>query len=383
MPIVAVLGAHWGDEGKGKIAAALAREADVCARFQGGPNAGHSVTLGSSPPWLLRMVPSGVLVGAVGVIGGGCVVEPTLLMQEVDQLRKVFPDISDQLIISRRAHVITAAHRNQDSTGSGVGSTRMGVGPAYRDKAARTGIRVADLLGDPDQLPAELRPTARAFKEALGHRCADDSVYLRHVLDGGGRVIAEGAQGSRLDLDHGDYPYVTSSSTTIGSVLTGLGVGPRDISAVLLVTPAYVTKVGGGALPSRVDDITNTVLRDRGEERDGVTNLMRDTGWLDVGWLRTAGRLNQATGVIVTKADVVAGLDRIGVYDEEQDPTVHFLRGWSAQELTDGDVSGDLGAFIASVEKGCGVGVAAISRGAGLDDWWWRADQDAVWNLTR
>jgi adenylosuccinate synthase len=385
MPIVAVLGAHWGDEGKGKIAAALSARADVCARFQGGPNAGHSVTLGDSPPWLLRMVPSGILTGATGIIGGGCVIDPELLMQEIALLQRTFPDVLDRLLISRRAHVITAEHKTQDRAGSGVGSTRTGVGPTYRDKAARTGIRVADLVADRPSLPGALQSVAHEFRESLSHRCADEIQYLRGVLDRGGRVIAEGAQGARLDLDHGDYPYVTSSNTTIGSVLTGLGVGPPDISAVLLVTPSYVTKVGGGPLPSRVDSATNLILRTRGQELDGVTNLMRETGWLDLGWLRRACRLNQATGIVMTKVDVLAGLKTIGLYDEAADPIVRILPGWDKGEVATADESEHLGSFLCAVEKDCGTPVAVVSHGPRPEDWWWRTDADEIWrnNLSK
>jgi adenylosuccinate synthase len=220
---------------------------------------------------------------------------------------------------------------------------------------------------------------AHEFKESLGHRCADEIRYLRDVLDRGGRVIAEGAQGARLDLDHGDYPYVTSSNTTIGSVLTGLGVGPPDISAVLLVTPSYVTKVGGGALPSQVDSATNLILRTRGQEIDGVTNVMRETGWLDLGWLRNACRLNRATGIVMTKVDVVAGLKEIGLYDETADSTVRIMPGWGKQEAAIGDESGSLGSFLCTVEKNCGTKVAAVSHGPRPEDWWWRTDETEIW----
>ncbi|MFD0891845.1 adenylosuccinate synthetase, partial [Streptosporangium algeriense] len=167
----------------------------------------------------------------------------------------------------------------------------------------------------------------------IGHCCVDEVAYLRDRLDGGARVVAEGAQGSRLDLDHGDYPYVTSSNTTVGAVLTGLGVGPRDIASVLLVTPAYVTKVGGGELPSRLYGELNAELQERGEELDRATDLMRDTGWLDLGWLRSACRLNQADGIVMTKFDVLADFPAIGLYDEDRTPAVRMRPGWSAGDV--------------------------------------------------
>ncbi|MFF0575283.1 adenylosuccinate synthetase [Streptosporangium saharense] len=383
MPVLAVLGAHWGDEGKGKIAAALSRDAHVCARFQGGPNAAHSVLApGRTEPWVLRMVPSGILSGAVGVVGGGCVIEPRMLLNEVAALRAAFPDVTDRLRVSLRAHVITAEHREADRSGSGVGSTRMGVGLAYRDKAARTGLRVRDLLAGGDRLPADLRPVAEEFADLLGGCCVDEVAYLRDRLDAGARVVAEGAQGSRLDLDHGDYPYVTSSNTTVGAVLTGLGVGPRDIASVLLVTPAYVTKVGGGELPSRLYGELNAELQERGEELDRATDLMRDTGWLDVGWLRAACRLNQADGIVMTKFDVLAGFPSIGLYDADRNPAVRMVPGWSAEDVataSGGSEAPYIAAYLAEVERRCATPVVAAGRGQGLDDWWWRGDEKDLW----
>jgi adenylosuccinate synthase len=381
MSVLAVLGAHWGDEGKGKVTAALSRGAEACARFQGGPNAGHTIHLTGGGSFVLRMVPSGVLTGARGVIGGGCVINPRMLLDEVAKLRAHDPGVVDRLLISERAHVITSAHREQDRAGSGVGSTRMGVGPTYGDKIARRGIRIRDLITRPGELPAELASLATEFADELGGLCGDDTTYLRSVLDAGGTVVAEGAQGARLDVDHGDYPYVTSSNTTVGAVLTGLGLGPRDISAVLLVTPAYVTKVGGGSLPSQVDDALNAELQRRGAEIDGATNLLRDIGWLDVGWLRTACRLNQADGLIVTKVDVLAGLPSVGLYDSDATPAVEQLPGWHVNEVSARDESANLGAFLRRIESAVGCAVVAVSDGPGLDDWWWR-DGDRAWLAT-
>ena len=375
MSIVAILGAHWGDEGKGKIAAALSADAVACARFQGGPNAGHTVAVDGTE-LVLRMVPSGIVAGVHGVIGGGCVIEPRMLLDEVAGLRERYPDILQRLLVSRRAHVITPRHREQDRSGSGVGSTRMGVGPAYRDRAARSGLRVADLLAG-GRVPGELRATAEEFADTLGAVCGDDTARLREILDAGGRVVAEGAQGVRLDVDHGDYPYVTSSNTTVGAVLTGLGVGPRDIGTVLLVTPAYVTKVGGGDLPSRVGPRLNAYLQERGRELDGATGLVRDTGWLDVGWLRTACRLNQADGLVVTKVDVLAGLPTVGLYGVPGAPRVTMLPGWTAgsgyPDAGHPDPgSGPLGEFLGVVEHATGCPVQAVSYGPGTADWWCR-----------
>ncbi|MGH3450536.1 MAG: adenylosuccinate synthetase, partial [Haloechinothrix sp.] len=273
----------------------------------------------------------------------------------------------------------TPGHRESDRSGSGVGSTRMGVGPAYRDKASRSGLRVVDLLHGGVHLPAELREVAAEFRDVLGHMCGDDSDYLREVLDKGGRVVAEGAQGARLDLDHGGYPYVTSSNTTIGAVITGLGIGPRDISTVLMVSPAYVTKVGGGDLPSRVDPELNIYLQQRGRELDGATLQMRDTGWLDAGWLRTACQLNQADGIVLTKVDVLAGIDSVGLYDQSADPALTMHPGWTAAEVSAASEDAALGRFVARVEATAGRPISAVSYGPGLDDWWWRQAPAAPW----
>lgn len=378
MPVLAVLGAHWGDEGKGRVAAALSRDATACARFQGGPNAGHTVAFDGGE-LVLRMIPSGVVSGATGVVGGGCVIEPSMLLEEIAMLRRVIPDVVSRLLVSRRAHVITPAHREADRSGSGVGSTRTGVGPTYRDKAARTGLRVADLIEKGKSLPVDLREVAEMFRDTLSGVCGDETAYLRGILDSGGNVVAEGAQGARLDLDHGDYPYVTSSNTTIGSVLTGLGLGTRDISSVLLVSPAYVTKVGGGPLPSLLTDDLNAELQRRGRELDGATQLMRQTGWLDIGWLRRACYLNQADGIVLTKVDVLAGVGAVGLYDEANEPPVTMVPGWTVSEVASADETGALGSFIRYVESRVSCRVLAVSRGPGMDDWWWRTSPASLW----
>lgn len=381
MTVIAVLGAHWGDEGKGKVAAGLSTHAAACARFQGGPNAGHTLVL--PPPEgeiCLRMVPSGVISGARGIIGGGCVVEPRMLLDEVARLRRWVPGLTDRLLVSERAHVILDSHLERDRAGSGVGSTRMGVGPTYGDKALRSGLRVADLLTGRG-VPDEMRPLAEEFAEVLGASCGDDHATVRDLLDRGERVIAEGAQGARLDIDHGDYPNVTSSNTTIGAVLTGLGAGPGDIGATLVTTAAYVTKVGGGRLPSRVPTDLEELLRTRGREVDGATGLLRDVGWLDVGWLRTACRINQADALALTKVDVLAGLERVGLYDDARTDRVEMLDGWSHEEVATSDESGPLGAFLERVEEAAGCPVSVVSTGPGQDEWWARDDQARAWGV--
>lgn len=367
MPITAILGAHWGDEGKGKVAAALSRRAVACTRFQGGPNAGHTVYCDhSTEPMVLRMVPAGITTGAYGVIGGGCTVNIRMLLDEVAALEARLGDVRHRLLISNRAHIITPKHLKDDRDGAQhIGTTRMGVGPAYADRAARRGYRVGDVMAGRIGDDAGLEPgQLEEFRDTLGRSCGDDSAFLRHVLDRGGRVIAEGAQGMRLDVDHGDYPYVTSSNTTVGAVLTGLGVGPRDIDEVLLVTPPYVTKVGGGTLPNRVKAATEAELRRRGAEVDGVTGAVRDIGWLDLSWLRHAVMVNQATGLLLTKVDCAAGFAELCLIDASR--TIR-VRPWSIAECESPYESRGLGAFITQLENETMTEVVAVSNGAETD----------------
>jgi adenylosuccinate synthase len=379
VPVVAILGAHWGDEGKGKAVAAVAEDADIAARFQGGPNAGHTVYVGptGSQPIVLRMVPAGVVCGAAGVVGGGCVLNLAMLLQEIDQLEGCCPGVGAALVFAPEAHVISARHLAEDRRdGERVGTTRMGVGPTYVAKARRDGIRLADVVRDPEIAEAGDRAAFREFRARFRHQCHDVPAHLRSALDGGARVVAEGAQGARLDIDHGAYPFVTSCNTTVGAVLTGLGIGPRDIATTLLVTGAYVTKVGGGPFPSRGDDELNHQLRDQGHEVDGATGSVRDCGWLDVSWLRRACVLNQADGLVVTKVDVLAGRSEVGLWDAGE---VTIVPGWSAAEAAApaGPVAGLL-AFLDEIAARVGVEVVAVGHGPRSNAMWF-ADRDRLW----
>lgn len=368
MPVDVVVGAHWGDEGKGKIAAALSTDAHACARFQGGPNAGHTVVLPTGATLVLRSLPSGLAVGSAGVIGGGCVVNPAMLLDEISTVEAVTGSLEGRLVVSSRAHVITDEHLATDRGGGAVGSTRMGVGPAYAAKMQRSGVRMGDLVG-PGEVPG-VDPSLRArVKERLSDAVQDERPVIRGWIDAGLRVVAEGAQGARLDIDHGDYPFVTSSNTTVGAALTGLGLGPRDIDRVLLVTPTYVTKVGGGTLPHRLSRVPERLLRQRGNEVDGATGSVRDVARLDLRWLRAAAVLNQATGIILTKVDVFLDDHPLEVVGPDGD--VVCLPWWTEQDAAAPLNSGPIRRFVALVEQAVGAPVVAVSHGPAVGDLAW------------
>jgi adenylosuccinate synthase len=342
MPGIAIVGAQWGDEGKGKITDLLAERADMVIRFQGGSNAGHTIVR-EAEQYKLHLVPSGILYpGKVCAIGNGVVIDPRKLIEEIDGLRERGVDVGG-LRVSANAHVIMPYHLMLDTAGEQrlgklqIGTTRRGIGPCYADKAARLGIRVQDLLDEkilkkkiiaalePKRL--SLRPYAKDPRLDLqsmtedyltyGHRLeqhkhiADTSRLVWRVLDEGGTVIYEGAQGALLDIDHGTYPFVTSSNPVAGAACIGAGVGPRDVSEVWGVAKAYATRVGSGPFPTELGGELAERLRTRGGEFGTTTGRARRVGWLDLVALRYAARINGLTALAVTKLDVLAGVERI------------------------------------------------------------------------
>jgi adenylosuccinate synthase len=342
MPGIAIVGAQWGDEGKGKVTDLLAERADMVIRFQGGSNAGHTIVRGDAE-YKLHLIPSGILYpGKLCAIGNGVVLDPKRLIEEIDGLRARGVDVG-ALRVSANAHVIMPYHFMLDSAGEQrlgklqIGTTRRGIGPCYEDKAARLGIRVQDLLDEkilkkkitaalePKRL--SLRPFAKhpdldlqTMTEAYliyGHRLeqhiADTARLVWQVIDDGGTVIYEGAQGAMLDVDHGTYPFVTSSNPVAGAACVGAGVGPRDIDEVWGVAKAYATRVGSGPFPTELDDELGAALRKRGGEYGTTTGRERRVGWLDLVALRYAARINGLTALAVTKLDVLAGVDPIRV----------------------------------------------------------------------
>ncbi len=342
MPGIVIVGAQWGDEGKGKITDLLAERAGAVVRFQGGNNAGHTIVRGETE-WKLHLIPSGILYpGKRCVIGNGVVIDPKVLIEELDGLRARRVDVSG-LRISSNAHLIMPYHLLLDSAGETklgsrqIGTTRRGIGPCYADKAARLGIRVQDLLDEKilkKKIVAAMEPkrlSLRPFEKepaldlhamteeylTYGHRLeqhiADTAKLMWELLDAGEKVIFEGAQGAMLDIDHGTYPFVTSSNPLSGAATVGTGVGPKDIDEVWGVSKAYTTRVGAGPFPSELHEEMGELIRKRGGEFGTTTGRPRRTGWLDLVALRYAARLNTLTALVITKLDVLSGLDRIQV----------------------------------------------------------------------
>src|SRR6476646_8744977 len=342
MPGIVVVGAQWGDEGKGKVTDLLAERVDAVVRFQGGNNAGHTIVR-DGQEWKLHLIPSGILYpGKRCVIGNGVVIDPRVLIEELDALRARRVDVGG-LRISANAHLIMPYHLLLDSAGEtrlgslAIGTTRRGIGPCYADKAARLGIRMQDLLDEkilkkkiatalePKRL--SLRPFAKDPRLDLqtiteeyltfGHRLEPyiaDTIRLVHErLDAGQVVVFEGAQGALLDLDHGTYPFVTSSNPVAGAACIGAGVGPRDIDVIWGVAKAYATRVGAGPFPTELHDEVGEEIRTRGGEFGTTTGRARRTGWLDLVALRYAARLNTLTGLVITKLDVFSGFETLRV----------------------------------------------------------------------
>ncbi|HVJ08961.1 MAG TPA: adenylosuccinate synthase [Acidisarcina sp.] len=378
-----VLGAQWGDEGKGKIVDVLSERFSVVARYAGGHNAGHTVII-KGQKFILQLVPCGVLrPDCRAVIGNGVVLDPIALLKEVGKLRALGVDIDRQLFVSNRAQVILPYHRMIELAAESapgrqkIGTTSRGIGPAYEDKMARSGLRVVDLLdskllkthieaackeknaiahalfGTDPLDPEKMYEEYAAAAEQVAPFVTDTEVLLNTVIREGGSVMFEGAQGTMLDIDHGTYPFVTSSSATAGGAVTGTGVGPTNIGTVIGVTKAYVTRVGEGPFPTEIFDEAGDTLRDRGQEYGAVTGRPRRCGWLDIPLLRYSNHVNGTEWLVVTKLDVLDHLAEIPVctgYEingkitdvvpadvkglESIKPVYTKLKGW--QQPTDG-----------------------------------------------
>lgn len=420
---IVIVGAQWGDEGKGKVTDLLAEQADLVIRFQGGNNAGHTIVR-DGVKWAFHLIPSGILYpGKLCAIGNGVVIDPKVLTEEIDGLRAKGIDLSG-LRISANAHLIMPYHLMLDDEGEAklgklqIGTTRRGIGPCYADKAARVGVRVQDLLDEkilkkkitaalePKRL--SLRPFAKAPELDLqrmtedyltyGHKIeqhiADTARILWEALDRDGDVIFEGAQGTLLDIDHGTYPFVTSSNPVAGAACTGTGAGPKDIDEIWGVAKAYTTRVGSGPFPSELQDELGERIRDAGGEYGTTTGRPRRVGWLDLVGLRYAARINTLTALAVTKLDVLSGLGTLRVctrYRGADDAVFdHYpyhqtvlhrasgdyvdLPGWD-DDISDCRSEEDLPQtardYLAFVEEFVGVPVALISVGPGRDQVIW------------
>ena len=344
MANVAVIGAQWGDEGKGKIVDLLAQQSDVVVRFQGGNNAGHTLVVNGQKT-ILHVIPSGALHrDKVCVIGNGVVLDAEVLLHELQELRQQGHLQNDsQLRISEQAHLIMPYHRAIDQArermrGAGkIGTTGRGIGPTYEDKAARVGIRVIDLLEEDtfrEKLEhniaeknvylrailkeqaldfEEIHRTYSGYREKLAPYVTDTGVLLDEMFRDGKNVLFEGAQGTLLDLDHGTYPFVTSSNTVIGGVCSGAGIGPRHLHEVIGISKAYTTRVGSGPFPTELTGPEGEKLRQDGDEYGATTGRPRRCGWFDAVAVRHAVRLNGLTGIALTKLDVLTGLPKIRV----------------------------------------------------------------------
>ena len=412
---VVVLGTQWGDEGKGKIVDLLSRGVDAVVRFQGGHNAGHTLVIDGQKT-VLHLIPAGMLQpDVICMIGNGVVLSPWALRTELDALASQVPDAKQRLMISPACPVIMPYHEQLDAArevalgAQAIGTTGRGIGPAYEDKVARRGIRMSDLLA-PDRLRAKLTAIMEYHNFMLKHyyeleplnfeqvlqqtlelgsyfepMVADVSARLHALGKSGKKILFEGAQGSLLDIDHGTYPFVTSSNTTVGAACTGAGVGPNAISYVLGITKAYTTRVGSGPFPTELEDEIGKTLGERGDEFGATTGRPRRCGWLDAVALRRAVNLNGLTGFCVTKLDVLDGLEEVKICTgyqsngqsvdnlpldadlwNELEPVYQSFPGWSESSrgaTTLEELPANARAYLKAMEEHCDAPVHMVSTG--------------------
>ena len=415
MSVSVVIGTQWGDEGKGKIVDLLSEESDIVARYQGGANAGHTICW-EDKKMVLHLIPSGIFRKDVTcVIGNGVVIDPVAIMKEIHAIRDMGYDIGGRLLISQNAHLIMPYHkmvegaREKNRKGKAIGTTGRGIGPAYVDKFNRTGIRVIDLL-DRDVLREKLEraieeknailrgvygaPELDAksiieeyveFDSVIAPFVKDTTHYLCDAIKQGKRVMAEGAQGSLLDIDFGTYPFVTSSNPTVGGCCTGLGVPPTAIERVIGIVKAYCTRVGNGPFPTELHDDTGERLQSVGHEFGATTGRPRRCGWLDLVALRYTSAINGLTDLCITKLDVLSGLDEIKVCTayridgkeithfpndihslEKVEPVYVTLPGWNEDIVGVNQFEGlpeTAKTYLQFVADQVGVGISMVSTG--------------------
>ena len=327
MPNLAIIGAQWGDEGKGKIVDLVSLHFDIVARYQGGHNAGHTVVI-QGKSYVLQLIPSGMFRGGkIGVIGNGVVIEPTALIKEIRRMEEAGFQLEERLRVSDRAHVILPHHiwrEQEEEKKQNIGTTMRGIGPCYEDKAARRGFRIADfvqpefsktlsnLYVDRAEAAEFLSQIPELQTQIRKYICHCSSLLNQAIRDGKS-LLFEGAQGTMLDIDHGTYPFVTSSSCAAGGIATGLGVGPKHVHKTLGVSKAYVTRVGGGPLPTELLDDTGEYIRKKGKEFGAVTGRPRRCGWLDLVALRYSANISGMDAICITKLDILDELDEIKV----------------------------------------------------------------------
>ncbi len=412
MKVDVLLGLQWGDEGKGKIVDVLTPKYDIIGRFQGGPNAGHTLEF-NGIKHVLRTIPSGIFhKTAINIIGNGVVIDPVVLMSEIDALIKMGVDIKSKLLFSKRAHLILPTHRLLDAASEAakgkekIGSTLKGIGPTYMDKTGRNGIRVGDialpnfkskydaLVEKHKQILShlnfeynldEMEPEwFNAIERLKTYTQIESEHYINEAFQNNKMILAEGAQGSLLDIDFGSYPFVTSSNTICAGACTGLGIAPNRIGNVYGIFKAYCTRVGSGPFPTELFDEVGDQIRNNGREFGSVTGRPRRTGWLDLPALKYAVMVNGVTELMMMKADVLSGFDTIKVctaynyqgetinylpYDYSPElltPIYTELKGWN-QDLTGlsdiNQIPASLAEYIAFVEKETGVPITIVSVG--------------------
>ncbi len=407
-----LLGLQWGDEGKGKIVDVLTKQYDLIARFQGGPNAGHTLEF-EGHKHVLHTIPSGIFhQEAMNIVGNGVVIDPVIFCREIDELKKIEPACVDRLVISRKAHLILPTHRLLDAASeqakgkNKIGSTLKGIGPTYMDKTGRNGLRIGDIeMDDFSDRYRQLKEKHQRLLASLGAnevseelesewmtavekisrmQLVDSEEFVHDALEKEQKILAEGAQGALLDIDFGTYPFVTSSTTTAAGACTGLGIAPNQIGNVFGIFKAYCTRVGSGPFPSELLDETGEMIRAAGREFGSTTGRPRRCGWLDLPALRYAIKINGVTELIMMKADVLDALDQIGIctaytykgkkvshlpYRVEEDwvqPIYEMLPGWKT-ELTGMTKKEALPAaltdYIKFIEEFVGVPVSMVSVG--------------------
>lgn len=411
MKVDVLLGLQWGDEGKGKVVDVLSPDYDIIARFQGGPNAGHTLII-QGQKHVLHTIPSGIFRdGVLNVIGNGVVIDPIILKQEVEALEALGVDVRSKLLISKKAHLILPSHRALDrasETAKGkakIGSTLKGIGPTYMDKTGRNGMRVGDAVGAqriekyeklverhkrllelyPDQdIQWEDEPWIESLDWLATMQIIDSEPYLNRALQEGKRILAEGAQGALLDIDFGTYPYVTSSNTTSAGACTGLGIAPNRIGEVHGIFKAYCTRVGSGPFPTELEDEVGSHLQEKGHEFGATTGRRRRCGWLDLPALKYSVMVNGVTRLNMMKGDVLSGLDEVKVCTHyrtteglsqdlpyslqrtDVEPVYETLPGW--QEELDGmqseeEFPASFLAYIRYIEEAVGVPIQIVSVG--------------------
>jgi len=343
MSNIVIVGTQWGDEGKGKLVDLLAEFADIVVRFQGGNNAGHTMVV-NGEQFITHLVPSGVLQKKTCLIGNGMVVDPAVLVKELDNLGSKGVDVGpDILKISEKAHIIMPYHklidlaREKMKGDKKIGTTGRGIGPCYEDKATRRGIRFVELI-DPDVFrervntileeknfylkhylsaetldPESIIDQYEDYAERLAPHVVNISIVMNQAINAGKQILFEGAQGTHLDIDHGTYPYVTSSNTVSGNACCGAGIGPKEITAVIGIVKAYTTRVGKGPFPAELFDETGDAIQKKGVEFGATTGRKRRCGWLDTVLIRNSARLNGLTGLVITKLDILGGLKSLKI----------------------------------------------------------------------